>query len=70
MAFEPPQDVELQFRDGKRLVPEYLGALMEGIDTYRMTYDEAVTIANKRMEANHLNAQRDRILAAHFRELR
>jgi hypothetical protein len=61
---------EIEFRDGRRLVPDYLGGLMSGLETHRMTFDEAVDAANKRMEANHLNAQRDRVLAAHFRELR
>ena len=61
---------EIEFRDGKRLVPDYLGVLMSGLQTHRMTYDEAVDTANKRMEADHLNAKRDEILAAHFRELR
>jgi len=61
---------EIEFRDGKRMVPDYLGVLMSGLQTHRMTYDEAVDTANKRMEADHLNAKRDEILAAHFRELR
>jgi hypothetical protein len=69
-VYEPPAPVEIEFRDGKRLVPEYLGAIMGGLETHRMTYDEAVLAANRRMEADHLNAQRDRVLAAHFRELR
>lgn len=61
---------ELEFRDGRRLVPAYLGAIMGGLETHRMTYEEAVQVANKRMEADYLNAKRDEILAAHFRELR
>lgn len=68
--FETPQLREIEFRDGKRLVPEYLGAIMSGLETHRMTYEEAVQAANQRMEADHLNAKRDEILAAHFRELR
>lgn len=65
-----PKDVEVEFRDGKRLVPEYLADLMDGLTTFTMTYAEAVQAANKRLEANHLNAQQDRVLAAHFREFR
>lgn len=68
--FDSPAPVEIEFRDGKRLVPEYLGAIMAGLETHRMTFEEAVQAANRRMEADHLNAQRDSILAAHFRELR
>lgn len=61
---------EIEFRDGTRLVPDYLGVIMSGLETHRMTYEEAVLTANKRMEADHINAKRDEILAAHFRELR
>lgn len=61
---------EIEFRDGKRLVPDYLGDLMAGIETHRLTFDEAILEANKRSESDFLNAQRDRVLAAHFRELR
>lgn len=68
--FATPQPIELEFRDGKRPVPEYLAAIMAGLETHRMTYEEAVQTANRRMEADHLNAKRDEILAAHFRELR
>jgi hypothetical protein len=62
--------VELEFRDGKRVVPDYIAALLAGIETFRLTYEEAIAEANKRAEADFINAQQDRILAAHFRELR
>lgn len=61
---------EYEFRDGKRLVPDYIGILLSGIETHRLTYEEAVAAANKKVEEDFLNAQQDRILAAHFRELR
>jgi len=62
--------VELEFRDGKRVVPDYIAALLAGIETFRLTYEEAIAEANKKSEADFINAQQDRILAAHFRELR
>jgi hypothetical protein len=61
---------EMEFRDGKRLVPDYLAVLMSGIDTVRMTYEEATQAGNRQAEEIFLNAQQDRILAAHFREQR
>lgn len=61
---------EYEFRDGKRLVPDYIGVLLTGIETHRLTYEEAIDAANKKVETDFLNAQQDRILAAHFRELR
>jgi hypothetical protein len=62
--------VELEFRDGKRVVPDYIAALLAGVETFRLTYEEAIEEANKKSEADFINAQQDRILAAHFRELR
>lgn len=67
---ELPQWTEIEFRDGKRLVPEYISALLSGIETYRFTYEEAIARANQKVESDFVNAQQDRILAAHFRELR
>ncbi len=64
----PP--VLMQFRDGERQVPAYLAAIMSGIDTYRYTFDQAVELGNRNLEASFLNAQQDRVLAAHFRERR
>jgi hypothetical protein len=61
---------EIEFRDGKRLVPGYIASLLTGIETHRLTYDEAIGEANRRSESDFLNAQQDRVLAAHFRELR
>lgn len=61
---------ELEFRDGKRMVPDYLVLMMAGLPTHTMTYEQAIQAANRRTEADYLNAQQDRVLAAHFRELR
>lgn len=64
------QWAEYEFRDGKRLVPDYIATLLAGIETHRLTYEEAIDAANRKAEADFVNAQQDRILAAHFRELR
>jgi hypothetical protein len=61
---------EMEFRDGKRLVPDYIASLMQGIETHRFTYEEALARANRKTEADIINAQQERILAAHFREPR
>ena len=61
---------EIEFRDGKRDVPDYIAALLSGIETHGLTYDEAIAEANKKTEADFINAQQERVLAAHFRELR
>jgi hypothetical protein len=64
------QYVEIEFRDGKRMVADYLAVMMQGIKTHTMTYDEAIAAANQKAEADLLNAKQDAVLAAHFRELR
>jgi hypothetical protein len=61
---------EIEFRDGKRTVPDYIAALLTGIETHRLTYDDAIAEANRKTEADFINAQQERVLAAHFRELR
>lgn len=62
--------VELDFRDGKRLVSAYIANLLAPVETYRLTYEEAMAAANKKVEEDFINAQQDRILAAHFQEPR
>jgi hypothetical protein len=64
------EPVELEFRDGKRTVPPYIASLLAGIETYRLTYDEAIAAANKKLESDFINAQQDKVLAAHFKEPR
>ena len=39
-------DNEIEFRDGKRVVPAYIANLLSGIETYRFTYEEAISMAN------------------------
>lgn len=59
----------LEFRDGSREVPDYLEPILRGLETFRMTYEEALREANRKMLADHINAQHDRIVSAHLREV-
>lgn len=59
--------VELEFRDGKRLVPGYLAAAMDGLETYLMTYSEAVDEGNRQMQRNVFNREIDKHIIGHFR---
>jgi len=70
LSFPGSAPSEVEFRDGKRLVPAHLAPFLERIETHRMTYEEAVVIVNKMMESDYLNAQGDSFVAAHFRENR
>jgi hypothetical protein len=67
---EPPKVIELEFRDGRRQVPEYVAALLADVETFRLTYDQSIAEANRRMGADYANAAHERVLAAHFKEHR
>jgi len=58
---------QLEFRDGKREVPEYLEPLLRRLETHKLRYEEAVLAANELMLRDYINAQHDQIVAAHFR---
>lgn len=57
---------ELVFADGKRIVPEHLAAMMTGLDTTRLTYDQAVELANRNLEAGHLGRVQQGVIRKHF----
>ena len=65
----PGSKTEVEFRDGMRLVPDYLAAIMGRLETHRMTYEEALDAANRQIEADHLNQVETDFVAAHFRKL-
>lgn len=67
MPFQIPSATEFDFRDGRRSVPEHLVPLMRRIETFRLVYAEAVSECNRLMQSDVINAEQDRILAAHFR---
>ena len=58
---------ELEFRTGKRAVPDHLADLMAGIETYKLTYEEALRQANARLTGDYLRKAQDRMLHEHFR---
>ncbi len=58
---------ELEFRDGNREVPEHVELILKGIETYRMTYDEAIAAANRRLASDHVEQAFGKIKADHFR---
>jgi len=58
---------EVEFRDGKRLIPAHLADLMATLKTHTMTYQQAVDEANWKMASDHINAAQDRVIQSHFR---
>lgn len=58
---------ELTFRDGKHRVAPYLATLMAGLDTERLTLDEAIRAVNDGLLTDHLNRVFDDTVASHLR---
>ena len=61
---------EFKFRDGKRIVEPYIGAILGSIDTERYTYDEALGLINDLVMSDYLNRAQTSAVANHFRKLR
>jgi hypothetical protein len=62
--------VNVEFRDGERLVPHHVGVLMKGLETHTMTYDQAIRAANQALMKNRLAAAQKSLINQHFRENR
>lgn len=61
---------EVEFRDGVRVVPHHVAAILASIETYRLTYDEAIKLANTGMLRNALGQIQRKTIDGHFRENR
>ena len=58
---------EVEFRDGKRMVPDHLADMMTELKTHTMTFEEAVAKVNWKLAQDHVSAAQDRIIQRHFR---
>jgi hypothetical protein len=58
---------EVEFRDGKREVPDHVGAMVAGLETYTMTYEQAIKAAERRMLEDHVWKAQQSLIDAHFR---
>ena len=61
---------EVDFRDGSRGVPEHVEELLRGVDTYKLTFSEAMQVVNRRMENEYIQKQANKMLDNHFRFLK
>lgn len=57
---------ERKFRDGKREIPDYMDDLMAGLQTHKMTYEQAVKAMNSDMVGRHVDRAIDGIVQRHF----
>ncbi len=60
--------IEVTFRDGKRLVVDYLAELMIDLPTRTMTYEQAVEKTNWKLASDYANRQADAAIQSHFRK--
>lgn len=60
---------EVEFRTGKREIPDYLATMMSGLDTTTMTYEEAIDRANRRLETDRANKAVDDAVRSHLKGL-
>lgn len=58
--------MEKTFRDGKREVPEHLAEMMAGMETFRLTFSEAIDEANRRQMGDYLNKSQTEAMRDHF----
>lgn len=58
---------DLDFRDGKRSVPEHVATLMATLPTYKMTYDEAMKAMNLRLQSSYVDNIANKLIAASLR---
>lgn len=60
--------MRVEFRDGARNVPDYLGDLMRGLETIKLTYAQAVIEANKSLVRRELEKEQSRVITEHFQK--
>ena len=58
---------EVEFRDGKRLIPDHLADMMTDLKTHTLTYQQAVDKANWKLASDFVEKAYDGIVQSHFR---
>jgi hypothetical protein len=58
----------LPFRDGDRDVADHVAELLKPIETYRLTYDQAMVAANNRLLQAEVDRRSAELIKEHFRQ--
>jgi hypothetical protein len=61
-----PETGEVEFRDGWRVVPPHVAAMLESIETWTMTYEQAIARANQDMLSRRLEQAQREVIRQHF----
>jgi len=59
----------VEFRTGEQEVPDHLAEMMKGIDTYTMTYDEAIEAMNRKLENDYVSREMNKVVDQHMARL-
>lgn len=59
---------EVEFRDGTQVVPDHVADMVAGLETFKMTYKEAIAAAEKRALGDLVGRAQRELIRAHFRE--
>lgn len=59
---------EVEFRDGLRVVPHHVAAILASVETYKFTYEEAMKLANQGMLRHALGRIQTETVNSHFRK--
>lgn len=65
-----PDDTTLEFRDGKRVVPDYLFPELSLLETHTMTYEQAIRAADEARMGRFLGDRQHDIVIGHFSQQR
>ena len=58
---------EVEFRDGKKDIPDHLAEMMKGLPTHQMTLAEATNAANNSLVGERFNRARQNLITEHFK---
>lgn len=62
--------MQLEFREGRREVLDHLAVYMRDMETFKMTYDEAVAKVNQKLQSDYINKAYDSVIDGHMKRLR
>jgi len=60
----------IEFRDGDRVVPFHVAILLESVETWQYTYEDAMDLANRQLLRDRLNSYQADVTNGHFRDYR
>lgn len=61
---------EIEFRDGTKVVPHHVAAILASVETWKYTYADAIAFANSGMLRSALMQLQRKTVDGHFRKNR